>query len=114
MVSSKTLVVPSRRGSSGWLPAPSSVAPSPSRKRLTTARAAASWSTGAWEGSVVALGAAECPAWSDATGEAVPAGPPAPGALEGRYVHVAAAPAAGAQAAIVAATRPPPVSALVR
>ena len=52
---------PSSFGSSGWLPVPSIDALSPPRKRSTTARAIASWSTGG-----LALGAADgdADAWS--------------------------------------------------
>src|SRR6185503_3609821 len=66
IVISKTLTEPSSRGWIGWLPAPSSEAPSPSRNRLTTASAAASWSTGAAEAdaSGAAVGAVEWLAWS--------------------------------------------------
>ena len=113
---SNTLVEPSSVGSSGRLPVPDIDAPSPPRKRSTTALALASWSAvGApeadgsctWPGSDGAADAAAEGAGDGATGVAA-----TPGAadLAGGNVQPAVA-AAGVQAASVAATSPPPAAA---
>ncbi len=113
---SKTFTPPSRRGASGWLPAPGTLAYSPSRNRLTVARAWASWSTGTG----LPDGATDAVAWSALAAGRLAAGfakgcpAPVAGGGFGPKVHVGA-PAAGTQAtATLAATSPPPASAACR
>src|SRR5262245_36677657 len=119
-VNSKTLTSPSSVGSLGWLPAPSTLPYSPSRKRVTTAWAAASWSVasgepdGAGEWSIDGLADGAVDAAADGTAPEAPGDPAAAGGgVAGPYVHDGLA-AAGAHAATVAATNPPPAMAAVR
>ena len=86
---------------------------------MTTASASESWSAGAGEpdgaGEWSCDGSADAPADAAAGGAAAdaPGEPPGGGGVDGPYVHDGT-PAAGAQAATLAATRPPPAIAAVR